>query len=433
MAPRPVNARATALQLIEAVLRDGQPLDEAWASAKALARLEPRDRAFARVLAATVLRRLGQLDALIDGCMDRPLKPKLDRLRGVLRLGAAQIAFLGTPTHAAVNSSVDLAVASRLGTFKGLVNAVLRRVAREGEALVAGQDAARLNTPAWLWESWVACHGEAVARAIAEAHLADPPLDLTLKLSEDVETWAARLGAIALPGGGLRLGPGQGDVAGLAGFAEGAWWVQDFAASLPAKLLGPVAGLRVADLCAAPGGKTMQLAAAGAAVTAVDLSRRRLERVSENLARTNLAAELIRADATEWRPKEPFDAVLLDAACSATGTLRRHPDIAHLKQPADLVALTELQDRLLANAIQMVKPGGLLVYATCSLQLEEGVERMAKLLTADGALSRRPIEPAEIGGAAEAVTEKGDLRTLPSFWPDRGGMDGFYACRLTRA
>ncbi len=424
------NPRAIALQLLQAVVRKRQPLDDALAGHRGLAHLEPRDRAFARTLAATTMRRLGQVDALVAHCLDRPLKAKLAEVQDVLRLGACQLAFLGTPAHAAVDTSVALVKASRFAGTQGLVNAVLRRLVREAAALVEQQDAARLNTPDWLWRSWSAAYGEPAARAIAEAHLKDPPLDLSVK--QDGAVWAARLGAQLLSPGTLRLPPGAGEVAKLSGYAEGAWWVQDAAAALPARLFGAAPGQRIIDLCAAPGGKTAQLAAAGAAVTAVDRSEARLHQLEQNLERLGLNAATVVADATAWRPAEPADAVLLDAPCSATGTLRRHPDIAHLKGPAQLTTLTALQDRLLGAALEMVRPGGLLVYATCSLQPEEGPDRAAALCRSGAALERVAVTAAELDGRAEMISAEGDLRSLPCHMAEAGGVDGFYACRLRR-
>jgi 16S rRNA (cytosine967-C5)-methyltransferase len=429
------NARKTALALLRAVLDDGRPLDEALAGNPHLAKLEARDRAFARLLLVTVLRRLGQIDAAIDRCLDRPIRAKDVMLQHILRLGAAQLLFLETPPHAAVSTSLDLAGGPRLAGQRGLLNAVLRRLSREGAALVEGQDAARLNTPDWLWDSWSAAYGEATARAIAEAQLGEPPLDLSCK--GDPRAWAAQLGATLLnaemPGGGsLRLPAGQGDVTRLPGYGEGAWWVQDAAAALPARLLGDVSGKTVIDLCAAPGGKTAQLAAAGAEVIAVERSVERLQRLQENLERLQLRAALVEADAAAWQPPAPADAVLLDAPCSATGTLRRHPDIAWLKDSAQIASLTAAQDRLLAHAVGMVKPGGLLVYAVCSLQPEEGQQRIHALLSADDRVERLPLTPGELPGFEDCLTPEGDLRSLPCHLAGQGGLDGFYACRLRR-
>ena len=428
------HARKTALALLRAVLEEGRPLDEALTRNPHMAKLEVRDRAFARLLLVTALRRLGQIDAVIDACLDRPIRPKDVMLRHILRLGAVQLLFLDTPPHAAVNTSLDLAKGPRLAGQRGLLNAVLRRLSREGKAMVAAQDAARLNTPDWLWDSWTAAYGEDTARAIAEAQLGEPPLDLSCKT--DPEGWAEKLGAEVLPGGSLRLAAGQGDVTRLPGYGEGAWWVQDAAAALPARLLGDVSGKTVIDLCAAPGGKTAQLAAAGAEAIAVERSPERLARLQENLQRLQLGAATVTADAATWEPPAPADAVLLDAPCSATGTLRRHPDIAYLKDSTQIAGLTAAQDKLLAHAVGMVKPGGLLVYAVCSLQPEEGPQRIHALLSSDDRVERLPLTAEDLPGMAEMITPEGDLRSLPCHLANPGtlggGLDGFYACRLRR-
>ena len=424
----PQSARACALDLLEAVLGRRRPLDDAIADHPGLARLAARDRAFARLLVATTLRRLGEIDALLARRLDRPLPAKALAVRNILRLGACQIAFLGTPPHAAVDTMVALAAARAPPPFKGLVNAVLRRLARERPALADAEDAARLNTPEWLWDSWRAAYGEATAIAIAAVHLAEPPLDITVKA--DADLWADRLAATVLPTGTLRR-PIGGAVSELAGYGEGAWWVQDAAAALPARLLGEVAGKTVLDLCAAPGGKTAQLAAAGARVVAVDREPR-LARLEENLARLGLAAKTVAADVAAWRPDAPAPFVLLDVPCTATGTIRRHPDIVHLKTAADIPRLAALQDRLLAAAADMLAPGGTLVYCACSLEPEEGPRRVEALLARDRRLARAPVAAAEVGGLAELVTAAGDLRTLPCHLAQFGGLDGFYAARLRR-
>jgi len=417
------SARAVALELLDAVLRDKRALDDALVDHAGLAALERRDRAFARLLVATVLRRLGQLDDLIGRCLDRPLSRRAWRTRDILRLGAAQLLFIETPAHAAVDTAVALAD----GPHKKLVNAVLRRLARDGAGWRDGQDAARLNTPDWLWDSWVAAHGESATRAIAAAHLREPPLDITVK--GDAAALAESLDAEILPTGSLRR-PGFGAVTELPGFADGQWWVQDAAAALPARLLGDVRGRAVIDLCAAPGGKTAQLAAGGARVTAVDRSKARLARLRENLRRLKLDARVVAADACDWRPDTPADFVLLDAPCSATGTIRRHPDVARLKSAGDVARLAALQDRLLDAALDMLAPGGVLVYAACSLQPEEGPDRIAAALARRADIHRVPILASELGGAGELISADGDLRTLPRHWDDRGGMDGFFAARL---
>jgi len=423
------DARAIALELLQDVLQRGRPLDEALAANANLSGLEARDRAFARLLTATVLRRLGQIDAAIDERLERPLPANRNIVRDILRLGVVQIALLGLAPHAAVHTSVELVGRGGQAGMKGLVNAVLRRIAEGGP--IPPDDPEHLNVPEWLWQDWEAAYGPETAAAIAVANLAEAPLDITLKTPAEAEIWAERLEAEILPTGTLRRTAG-GDVTALPGFREGAWWVQDTAATLPTRLLGDVSGLRVADLCAAPGGKTAQLAAAGARVTAVDISGKRLQRLSENLERLGLAAETVAVDATKWTPDEAFDAVLLDAPCSSTGTLRRHPDIAWNKTPADVAKLTAVQDRLLAAALALVKPGGLVVYATCSLQPREGAERIEALLASGAAAERVPIGPDELPDLTEAVTPAGDLRTLPCHWTARGGMDGFYVARLRR-
>jgi 16S rRNA (cytosine967-C5)-methyltransferase len=420
------DSRRIALDVLVACLDKGQPLDDALARHPGYPALDPRDRAFVRLLLATTLRRLGEIDTLLGAMIERPLDGANAVGRQILRLGVAQLIFLGTPAHAAVDTSVALAQ-SRLPHLKGLANAVLRRVAREGAGMLSGNDPARLNTPQWLWESWVATYGEETARAVAAAHLIEAPLDLTPR--RDADLWAERLEAETLPTGTLRRSAG-GNITELPGFAEGAWWVQDAAATLPVRLLGDVAGKRVADLCAAPGGKTLQLCAAGAQVTAVDISARRVARLSENLARAGLTAELVTSDASKWTPAEKFDAVLLDAPCSGTGTLRRHPDIAWLKDGEDVSRLTQTQDRLLAHALDLLKPGGTLVYAVCSLEEDEGPARIDALLARLPQVTLVPVQPAELPGLTEAISPNGDIRTLPSMWPERGGLDGFYVARL---
>ena len=423
-------ARAAAAHALGAILRRGRTLDQAFGPESGLDALSPRDAAFARLLLLTTLRRLGQIDAFLAGLMERPLPARREPVQDVLRLGVAQLAFLETPAHAAVASTVALAQGPRLAPYRGLVNAVLRRASREHGA-IARLDAPRLNTPDWLWQSWTRAHGEERCRAIAEAHLQEPPLDLSLAAgSEDqAEALRAALAAERLPGGRLRL-RGAGAVTRLAGYDAGAWWVQDAAAALPARLLGQVAGKHVLEIGAAPGGKTAQLAAAGAQVTAVDRSAPRLARLRENLARLGLEAEVVEADALDWRPSAPADSVLLDVPCSATGTIRRHPDIPYIRTPADVARLAESQGRLLARAAGMMAPGGLLVYASCSLQPEECERQVDAFLAAAPEFARVPLRAGELAGVSEAITAVGDLRTLPCHWAEAGGMDGFYAARL---
>jgi 16S rRNA (cytosine967-C5)-methyltransferase len=423
------SARLVALDLLGAVLRRRRPLDDAIEDNPTVYELSARDRAFARLLVATALRRLGQIDALIDRCLNIPLAPRAAVVQDILRIGVAQLLFLRTPAHAAVATSVDLAQIRGFLSHKGLVNAVLRRLSVEGEKLAEAQDAPRLNTPDWLWRSWTSSYGEATARAIAAAHLKEAPLDLTLR--EDADGWCGKLEATLLPTGTLRRAPG-GSITALPGYAEGVWWVQDAAAALPARLFGDVAGREVVDLCAAPGGKTAQLAAAGAQVTAVDRSPRRLDRLVANFDRLGLPIAAVAADALTWRPDRPIDAVLLDAPCTTTGAIRRHPDVPHLKLPEDVARLSVVQDNLLRAAIDMLRPGGVLVYCTCSLEPAEGPQRIEALLAAGAPVERRPITPNEIGVEPEWITADGDLRTLPCYLAEYNGLDGFFSARLVK-
>ena len=317
-------------------------------------------------------------------------------IRDCLRLGAAQVLFLGTAAHAAVATTVGLARLRNQERLTGLCNAVMRKVVTEGPALIAAQDPARLNCPDWLWQSWAAAYGPDVAAQIALAHLGEPPIDFSLKDNSAIESWAARLEATALPTGTLRRFA-TGRVADMEGFKEGAWWVQDAAAALPARiLLHALAGAKtpnVIDLCAAPGGKSAQLAAAGCRVTSVDLADARLHLLRDNLVRLRLYANVVTGDALEWRPAAPADAVLLDAPCSATGTLRRHPDLPFLKQAGDIAGFAQNQRRLLAAAVDMVKPGGLLLYSVCSLQPEESHQVVESVLANDSRITQIPIPP----------------------------------------
>ena len=425
-------ARRVAADVLDRVLRRKRPLDEQLDTA-AFGALAERDRALARMIAGTALRRLGTLRHLLSEQLQRGLPRDAPRVESALLTGAVQILLLDVPDHAAVDLSVRLVQADRAAArYGGLVNAVLRRLAREGARKLASLDAVSLDTPAWLMRRWCAHYGEATARAIAEAHAHEPALDITIKDKPDA--LAAQLGGRVLATGTVRS-LSSGPVTQLAGFSDGVWWVQDAAAALPARLLGNVRGQSVADLCAAPGGKTAQLASAGARVTAVDRSPQRLKRLRDNLARLDLQAETIAADATEW-PGGPFDAVLLDAPCTSTGTIRRHPDIPWLKSEADLQKLVALQARLLDHAVTLIKPGGRLVYCVCSLEPEEASEAVAALLRRQPGLRLDPIVPSEIGNLPDLLTPAGELRTLPCHLPDpnprMAGLDGFYAARIVR-
>jgi 16S rRNA (cytosine967-C5)-methyltransferase len=429
-----LQARRIAADILDGVLRRRIALDEQLSGKGAhpgLATLPDRDRALMRRLVATVLRRLGTLRHLLGGFLDKGFPADAPRTQTILLIGAAQILWLDVPDHAAVDLSVRLAQADRRAArYAGLVNAVLRRVAQSRAGASAG-DVLR-DTPEWLLSRWTKHYGAETAHAIAQANGHEPALDLTVK--QDAQSWAERLRGRVLPTGTVRT-LAQGPISLLPGFNEGAWWVQDAAASLPARLLGEVRGRSVADLCAAPGGKTAQLAFAGARVTAVDRSPARLARLRENLARLSLDAEIVAADVQEWQGGR-FDAVLLDAPCSSTGTIRRHPDVPWLKSEADLAALTALQQRLLDRAVDLLAPGGTLVYCVCSLESEEAEQQIAALLARDPRVARKPVVAPEVCGCAEFVSAEGDLRTLPLHLSDPdprwGGLDGFYAARLTR-
>jgi 16S rRNA (cytosine967-C5)-methyltransferase len=407
--------RDAAFDLLSAVLDRRRSLEDAL---DGLPEMDARDRAAGHRLAAAVLRRAGTLDAVMEPFLK---KAPPDKVRHILRIGAAGLLLLDTPAHAAVATAVALARSRGLVPFAGLVNAVLRRVAEAGPDALATLDSPRLDTPPWLWAAW-----GRDARAIAEAHQHAAALDLTLAAGATPPP-----GGTLLPTGSWRYAD-PGRVAEMDGFASGGFWVQDAAAALPAALLGVRAGETVADLCAAPGGKTAQLIAAGARVFAVDRDTSRIARLRENLGRLHLDAVIVQADAAEWQPPAPLDAVLLDVPCSATGTIRRHPDVAHLKRPGDVPALLAVQDRLLDATCAMLRPGGRLVYAVCSLLPQEGPERMQSAL-ARLKLRPDPFTAAELAGLPEARTAHGWLRTTPAMWPDRGGMDGFFAARAIRA
>jgi 16S rRNA (cytosine967-C5)-methyltransferase len=434
--PQGLASRRIAADILEAVLRRGRSLDDQLDGSGAhqgLASLAERDRALTRRLVATVLRRLGTLRHLFGLYLDRGIPADSPRVETALLVGAAQILWLDVPDHAAVDLSVRLVQTDRRAArYAGLVNAVLRRITRSAAQQLRGKDTVALDTPDWLMARWQRSYGADLAHAIAAANGQEPALDVTVK--SDAAHWADALGGQVLPTGSVRAIV-HGPVPRLPGYADGAWWVQDAAAALPAQLLGDVRGKSVADLCAAPGGKTAQLATAGARVTAVDRSAPRLERLKQNLARLRLSADTVAADVTEWQ-SEPFDAVLLDAPCSATGTIRRHPDIPWLKRESDIATLAALQRRLLARAVELTKPGGLIVYCTCSLESDEGVEPVTELLASDSRVRRLPLVAGDVHGRAEFLDDSGDLRTLPCQLPDSNpqmsGLDGFYACRMER-
>lgn len=432
-----VASRAVATELFVDIVDHGQPLDhliDANDGTAAYRALPPRDRRLVHAIVATALRRKGEIDTALDRLIERRPPRRSGGLRRILEIAATQILFMEVADHAAVSVALEQIAADRNARhFKGLANAVLRRLAREKDTILVDVDGARLNTPDWLWQRWSQAYGEANTHHIAEMHLIEPGLDLTVKANP--EMWAERLGGIVLATGSVRVVP-SGPIEDLAGYGDGEWWVQDAAAALPARLLAPLDGMRVADLCAAPGGKTAALAHAGAVVTAVDSSTVRLKRLSTNLSRLGLDAETVSADLLDWTPSARFDRVLLDAPCSATGTIRRHPDIARLKHQNDIVGLSGLQEKMLARAVDLLKPGGILVYCTCSLEPEEGEVQFDRALARHG-LKPLPVMPAEIGGVGDAITESGMIRTLPNQLPAAdlrlAGLDGFFIGRCQKS
>jgi 16S rRNA (cytosine967-C5)-methyltransferase len=406
-----VAARAAAVALLDGILGEGRMLEDA-----SLGMLAPADRARALRLAGAVLRHLEPADRVLDRHLRKA--PPLT-VRNVLRLAVVERAQ-GAPAHGVVNAAVEMVRrGKRTGHLAGLVNAVLRALPETG--IFDGLPPQRM--PRWLRQPLVHAFGREAVAAIEAVQATEPPLDLTLRPGHPAPE------GDVLPTGSLRMAlPGQ--VSGLPGYATGGWWVQDAAAALPARMLEAQPGERVLDLCAAPGGKTMQLAATGADVTAVDISAPRMLRVTENLARTGLVATTVVVDALVWEPEAAFDAILLDAPCSATGTLRRHPDLPFVKDGSELPALVALQAALIDRALGWLKPGGRLVFATCSLLPEEGEGQL------DAALARHPglvvDRPSLPGVDPDWWTEAGGLRLRPDYWADRGGMDGFFIARLRR-
>ncbi len=412
-----LQARAAALKLLEAALGKRGGLDEALGSGGSKG-LSPQDRAFARALVMATLRHLGPIDRALDAKLKRePPAPA----RNLLRLGLAQAFWLDTPAFAAVDTTVSLAPKP----LRGLVNAVLRGVLREAPPSADSEALA----PPWLFARWRAAYGDAEARAIAGQIAEEPATDLTPRAAEDAAL-ADTLEAEVLAGGSLRTRR-RGDVAAWPGYKEGRWWVQDAAAAIPARLLAVQPGETALDLCAAPGGKTLQLAAAGATVTALDRSEARLRRVAANLARMGLSAEIVRADAVAWSDSRQFGAVLLDAPCSATGAFRRHPDVLWNARPGDIAALAAVQTGLLVSAADRVAPGGRLVYAVCSLEPEEGEGQARAFLAARPDFTLDPPRSGDGGAPGASLSPEGWLRVLPHHAP--GGLDGFFIARFARA
>ncbi len=419
-----VEARLVAGVLLNAALEKRTGLDEALSQSPARD-LPPQDRAFARAVAMAALRRLGEIDQILDRRLQKA--PPLAVLT-ILRVALAQTLVLDTPAFAAVSTAVKLAERDpKTRPYKNLVNAVLRGVGRDGPGLTTAES----NLPDWLAQRWKATYGEAALIGLALATREEPATDLTAKPGVDPAELAVSVEGEALPGGTVRTGK-RGDVAAWPGFETGDWWVQDAAAAVPARLLAVKAGETALDLCAAPGGKTLQLAAAGAEVVALDRSEARLKRLRQNFERMALKAEVVAIPAEDWEDDRTFDAVLLDAPCTATGTYRRNPEVLRATRPADVAKLADVQHRLLDAAAEKVKPGGRLVYCVCSLEREEGETQVIAFLRRNPAFRTVAAVPAEIGAPDEALTPEGWLRILPSQWAEKGGLDGFFAAKLER-
>ncbi|TPG41430.1 methyltransferase domain-containing protein [Sphingomonas koreensis] len=413
-----VPARRAAMRILDAVLRRGQALEAALDPAtRGIERGD--DRALAHAIAAETLRRLADLDALIDSATRQNL-PDDAKARFALRIALVQALALGTPPHAAIATTLPLVDGGPRKLVHGVFGTLMRGHATLPEVP---------TLPPTTALRWQAAWGDAVVEAAARAIAAPPPLDLTLADAEATGRWVEETGGISLMPGHVRIA-GHSGVREIPGFEEGAWWVQDIAASLPARLIGKSAGSAI-DLCAAPGGKTLQLAAAGWDVTAVDISQSRLARLHDNLTRTGLAAKVVTADALAWSPPAPADAVLLDAPCSATGIFRRHPDVLHRVRPSVIAEAAALQSLLLARAATWVKPGGVLIYATCSLEPEEGERQLDRFLTGHADFTIDPVRDDEL---PEGLTpnDGGWLRLLPGALEAQGGCDGFFIARLRR-
>lgn len=432
-------ARRIALNVINSTLKSKRSADELFNNHKMLNKIDQRDRNFSYNLIMTTLRHLGQIDDMVKRCLNTELPKRAYLARDILRLGICQLVFLRTPSHAAVNTSLVVAEIENQGPYKKLLNAVLRRVDREKVSIIKAQDVAKLNTPDWLWNSWVNAYGEKVTRKIALAHMKVPATDISVK--SNITEWAKKLGGVVLSTGSVRLSSSS-NITAMDGFNQGEWWVQDAAARLPSTLFtNNLKGQLIADICAAPGGKTAQLINSGANVVAVDRSKARLKVLSENLSRLSYEAKIICTDATKWKPGTLFDGVLVDAPCSSTGTIRRHPDVKYLKRSEDVSKAHEVQLRLLSSAAKITKIEGQIIYSTCSLQAEEGPDIVDVFLRKYPNWRRDIIKIETFKNNREFITKNGDLRTLPHYLSDlkdlngqkiTSGMDGFFAARLVR-
>lgn len=428
-----LKAREVAVRTFMAVTLKNRPFDTALEDMASTAKLNPRDRAFVMNLLMVCLRRYGSLKALLSSLLDKGLPQNATWTEAALVTGLAQILLLRTADYAAVNETVTLIknLSGKEKGFAGLVNAVLRKASREQDKLLKKLDGwPAKDLPKWLYDSWSHAYGKDTAADIARTLRTTPSLDISLKPGCDKDEWAKKLNAEILPTGTLRRS--HSDVPNLPGYDTGDWWVQDMAAAIPVTLLGDIKGKHILDLCAAPGGKTMQLAAAGASVTSVDRNKNRLKRLTANLDRTCLCADVHTADASVFEPANAVDHILLDAPCSATGTLRRNPDVIWTKDQGDIKKLAALQSRILDHAFDLLPKGGQLVYCVCSLEPQEGIDQITAFLERTPGAKRRKIQAEELGGLNELITGNGDLLCLPSKLADKGGMDGFFAARITK-
>lgn len=424
------NNRKQALLILKEVLDNGVTLENAFD--KHSQGVSPVDKRFIRHLTTTTIRHLGQLDRIIDHCTKTKLGNTQMAVRHVLRLGICQLLFTEIPAHAAVNTAVNLmdkAIGKKLRYLKNTVNAVLRKVDREREELLKKYGNSRHNIPKWMLNRWDTRYGKETVKEIINQILQEAPLDLALLPQVQLDEWAIKLNAEKLPLGGLRI-KNAGNIKDLPGYDEGYWWVQDLAAQLPAHLLGAKKGDEVLDICAAPGGKTLQSAASGLKVTAVDISKRRLERLHENLRRLSLKAEIIEADILMFEPKKQWQYILLDAPCSSTGTIRRHPEILWSHREDKIKSLSILQTRMLDKALELLAPGGTLIYCTCSMEMEEGPDQVNALLKRNSTLKQKMISASELPGLERSILQTGDVQTLPHYFND--GMDGFFISRLIK-
>ncbi len=425
-----LSARMAAAKIISAVIDKKTSLDgmmDAEHGNPAYRALNLADRALVRAIVNSALRHLPRIEAAISMMLDGPLPQGARSLHHVLVVAVAQMLYLDVPDHSAVDLAVEQAHRDpRNKRFVKLVNAVLRRLGREKDTVMAAIEAIAV-LPDWFYGRLVKAYGEETASRIAASQLLPSSIDITVK--SDPTHWAQVLGGTVLPNGSVRLGAFEGQVSALPGFTEGEWWVQDFSASMPVRLMGDLYGKRVADLCAAPGGKTAQLILAGAKVTALDQSGNRLKRLRANLKRLGFEAETVEANMLKFQPDALFDAVLLDAPCSSTGTMRKHPDVSWTKDEKDIAKLAALQEQMLRHAVTLVNDGGMIIFSNCSLDPSEGEEMVGRVLSSDPRLERVRVEAKDLPGMETAINDDGDLRTIPDMF---GGVDGFYATVLRK-